>query len=82
MTLKESDGIFYRDGELLLSRVRGLSEAKPSCPAHGFVLKQRLSLLDIPRFLTGTAKPLPASDCFSKMIRLLPDAVAREIFLK
>ena len=59
MTLKESGGISYRDEELLLSRVRGLSEAKPSCSSHGFALKQRFSPLDIPGFLTGTARPLP-----------------------
>lgn len=48
VTLKESDGISYRDGKMLLSRVGGLFEAKLSCPSHGFVFKQLLRLLDIP----------------------------------
>ena len=66
VTLKESDVISYRGEELLLSSVRGLSEAKPSSVSHCFALKQYLSPLDIPRFRNGTANPL--ADCTSKII--------------
>ena len=59
MTLKESDGISYRNEKMLLSSVRGLSEAKPSCPSQCFAFKQLLIPLDIPRFWNGTAWPLP-----------------------
>ena len=78
MTLKESDGISYRDEELLLSSVRELSEAKPSCSLHCFAFKQRLSPLDIPRFRNGTAEPLPATDCVSIMLFPLPDAFTKK----
>ena len=76
VTLKESDGISYRVEEMLLSSVRGLSEAKLSCSSHCFAFKQLLSSLDIPRFRNGTAKPLPAADCISKH-HPLPDVTER-----
>ena len=59
VTLKESDGISYRNEKMLLSSVKGLSEAKPSCPSQYFAFKQLLIPLDIPRFWNGTAWPLP-----------------------
>ncbi len=67
VTLEESDRISCRGEAMLLSSVRELSEAKPSCSLHCFAFKQRLSPLDIPRFRNGTAEPLPATDCVSIM---------------
>ena len=78
MTLRESDGISCRGEAMLLSSVRELSEAKPSCPLHCFVFKQLLSPLDIPGFQNGTAKPLPAADCVLKMTLPLPDVIAKK----
>ena len=68
VTLKESDVISYRGEELLLSSVRGLSEAKPSCVSHCFAFKQYLSPLDIPDSGTEQRNLSLTADCTSKII--------------
>ena len=78
VTLEESDRISCRGEAMLLSSVRELSEAKPSCSLHCFAFKQRLSPLDIPRFRNGTAKPLHATDFVSIILFPLPDAFRKK----